>query len=452
MVAVSSGSADAVADTSHGNSCTARRRRASKTERRLEKRTRRTAQDGAKHVEIEAAAPEVLPDPSPSMTPKSKRAKKRKRTAQTVTLNDVQENEVIPADPVLQTVGAKKKKTSKKVELENCEDTRNGILKRPSGAPAVGDALTSSSPSPEVTKVLRKLIDGPGSLSDRLNPTHSLFDKDLKQRWKTFSKKERAIILKCDQDKLSQASAEVASCIVEHPFPTIADDHCETAAEAYRDIAPLLMKLCDTLGKTPATLRIYDPYFCAGAVVRHLGNIGFTNVYNKCEDFYEVARQKREPPHDVVVTNPPYSGDHVEKLLRWCRSNGRPFLLLMPNYFCFKPYYENALGGSPAFQTVLYLYPRKRYVYWTPKGLRATDKVQAQHSTAAGNRTSPFVSFWYIDLQPAVKSRELLNFWHARSSGTGNNGSCREDPSWSSDQGSTVLCSRSELPRWVAAN
>ena len=36
------------------------------------------------------------------------------------------------------------------------------------------------------------------------------------------------------------------------------------------------------------------------------------------------VREGRVPAHDVLVTNPPYSGDHVERLLRWCRGNGRP--------------------------------------------------------------------------------------------------------------------------------
>lgn len=85
--------------------------------------------------------------------------------------------------------------------------------------------------------------------------------------------------------------------------------------------------------------------------------MGFTKVYNKCEDFYAVVEQGAVPSHDVVVTNPPYSGDHVEKLLRWCRSNRKPFLLLMPSYFATKPYYGEALEDS---SQMLYLFPRKR--------------------------------------------------------------------------------------------
>jgi hypothetical protein len=37
----------------------------------------------------------------------------------------------------------------------------------------------------------------------------------------------------------------------------------------------------------------------------HLGNLGFANVVNPCEDFYKVIAERRVPPHDVLVTNPP---------------------------------------------------------------------------------------------------------------------------------------------------
>jgi hypothetical protein len=126
--------------------------------------------------------------------------------------------------------------------------------------------------------------------------------------------------------------------MIRHPFKASADDHCESPPEAYRDIAPLLDMLAASLGKKRAELKIYDPYYCAGACPKHLGALGFADVYNKCEDFYATADQGGCPEHDVVVTNPPYSGTHVERLLGWIRKNGKPFLLLMPNYFAAKPY------------------------------------------------------------------------------------------------------------------
>lgn len=35
-----------------------------------------------------------------------------------------------------------------------------------------------------------------------------------------------------------------------------------------------------------------------------------------------------------------YSGDHVHKLLKFAASNGKPFLLLMPNYVYTKSFYN----------------------------------------------------------------------------------------------------------------
>ena len=73
----------------------------------------------------------------------------------------------------------------------------------------------------------------------------------------------------------------------------------------------------------------------------------FHQVHNVCEDFYQSASDGSIPEFDVLVTNPPYTSsaprcppgslfhgttDHVERLLRYCRSCGKPCALLMPNY------------------------------------------------------------------------------------------------------------------------
>ena len=223
-----------------------------------------------------------------------------------------------------------------------------------------------------------------GSLSDWLNPSHQHFDATLKGQWKSFTKRERAAIVARDKEVLTaataRAQAEGERVARSYPFQPDPDDHCESPFEAYQDIAPLLHQLAARLSRRPSELRIYDPFYCAGACVKHLAAVGFTSVYNRCEDFYAVRRSGEIPAHDIVVTNPPYSGEHPERLLRWCRENGKPFALLMPNYFIAKPYYRDALsvtrtaagariqshGGAAS---VAYLVPRRRYNYWTPRGL-----------------------------------------------------------------------------------
>ena len=50
------------------------------------------------------------------------------------------------------------------------------------------------------------------------------------------------------------------------------------------------------------------------------------------EDFYAVTAAGANPEFDVLVTNPPYSGDNIDKLMKFSLSSGKPFFLLMPNY------------------------------------------------------------------------------------------------------------------------
>ena len=216
---------------------------------------------------------------------------------------------------------------------------------------------------------------------------------------------------------------------IPHPPPDeltfIADeeDHCETAPQAYEDIAQLLHLVAASLGKASSELRIYDPYFCNGAVARHLNALGFPHVYNRNEDFYAVQDAGSAPAHDVVVTSPPYSGTHPQRLLSFLTRNAKPWLVLMPNWVYAKEYYEPSLsdgtgaataGTSAGTSAPLYLVPYKRYYYWTPRGRRmdvasggAKSKTHGHTNAALGVRTSPFVSFWYVGGVSAALRKEL---------------------------------------------
>ena len=112
------------------------------------------------------------------------------------------------------------------------------------------------------------------------------------------------------EKEAAKEAARAEAAAKAHPVPqplnfaADEDDHCETAPEAYEHIAELLRLVAAKQGVAPEELRIYDPYFCNGAVVRHLTALGFPNVYNRNEDFYAVqvrARQHTLPemyPHD----------------------------------------------------------------------------------------------------------------------------------------------------------
>lgn len=181
------------------------------------------------------------------------------------------------------------------------------------------------------------------------------------------------------------------------PFPTDPDDHCESPLNSYKDIQPILDHLAKS--KSKEKLRIYDPYFCNGLVKENLANIGYTNVYNEKEDAYKTwddsEKSQPYPEHDVFITNPPYSSDHVDRLIKHLTTSphvaGKPWCLLMPNYVHKKDYYKDILAkkGKNGIQP-FYLIPNKRYVYLPPKYFRE------KKDSDVHKKSSPFVSMWYI--------------------------------------------------------
>lgn len=122
-------------------------------------------------------------------------------------------------------------------------------------------------------------------------------------------------------------------------FPFVPDplDHAETPFCAYRDILPVLSLVEKSIESNPI---IYDPFYCNGAVVNHFQNLGFFNVINKCEDFWGRVNSKTEfPNHDILITNPPFSGDHIPRLLNLLVCHEKPFCLLLPRWVLSKKYW-----------------------------------------------------------------------------------------------------------------
>ena len=172
------------------------------------------------------------------------------------------------------------------------------------------------------------------------------------------------------------------------PYKTDEDDHCETPLQAYADIQSILDALCKSLGKSKSSLKIYDPYFCNGSVVKHLASLGYTNVYNKKEDCYAVWEARKEPTFDVFITNPPYSADHIDKLMAYITSTEfgtKPWLLLMPNWVHKKDYYENSTTKNQIkYCCPFYVVPKKRYVYVPPPDFREKKASDVHKKSSQG--------------------------------------------------------------------
>jgi len=184
-----------------------------------------------------------------------------------------------------------------------------------------------------------------------------------------------------------------------YPFKVDPLDHCETSSRAYKDLAVVLGWYCRTTKHTARGLQIYDPYYCDGAVKRHLAAEGFASVYNQQEDFYAVLAEGRLPPHDMVVTNPPYSEDHIERCLDFLVGSGKPWCALLPNYVYTNDYYKRIVKPVAA---PVFLIPLERYDYWMPE--HARDHAP-EHVSRDDGCTSPFLSSWYIWLGYAFTER-----------------------------------------------
>jgi len=218
---------------------------------------------------------------------------------------------------------------------------------------------------------------------------------------------------------------------MQHPFITDYNDHFETSLDAYKDIAPLLDLYAAKLGKSRATLRIYDPYYCAGATVAHLQKLGFNHVHNTNTDCYAVWAAKQTPEYDVLITNPPFSGSHKEKCLKQCVALNRAWLVLLPSYCATKNYMSQALlrGGSSGesgaggrgdagkkvgglsldVSGVFYAVPSMRYEF--------------QHPEGTGKAQSPFFSLWFVALGKHTSS--IYNEYVRRQAPGGANSASR---------------------------
>jgi hypothetical protein len=116
----------------------------------------------------------------------------------------------------------------------------------------------------------------------------------------------------------------------------------------YVDIEPFLFGLAIQMKSNKARLRIWDPYYCEGSVVRHLGRLGFSSVRNENSDFYATIAEGSVPPFDVLVTNPPFSGDHIERFLSFAAGLSQPWLALLPQFVAQKKFFREFAAAASA--------------------------------------------------------------------------------------------------------
>jgi hypothetical protein len=236
-----------------------------------------------------------------------------------------------------------------------------------------------------------------------------------------------AVVKQKPKDTIKQTEISVtgrsSSAMTSWRFQTDYNDHFETPLIAYQDIRIILSKCCEYFSKSPRDLIIYDPYYCQGSAIRHLDSLGYVNVINQNRDFYVDIAKRLVPgklfdltyaliailieytslvEYDILITNPPYSGEHKQKLFDYLAKSKKPFALLLPAYVATKSYYREflslstaqshkrkhqatlatAIDSSQLTRSMLYLMPAISYEYHHPEG--------------TGKDHPPFYSTWFI--------------------------------------------------------
>ncbi len=109
--------------------------------------------------------------------------------------------------------------------------------------------------------------------------------------------------------------------IVDHPFNVDDSDHCETPLTVYQGLKVVLDRLLFLSDKKQRSeLIIYYPYYCDGGIKSKFSPLGYTNFINSNRDFYKDVANNSIFECDILITNPPYSSDHIEKLLEYVLS------------------------------------------------------------------------------------------------------------------------------------
>jgi hypothetical protein len=169
-----------------------------------------------------------------------------------------------------------------------------------------------------------------------------------------------------------------------------ADDR-ETPSRALEDIIPILSALCDVQQCELTQLSIYDPYYCNGGIKIRLENLGLDSnrIQNDPTDCYVAQKSGKVKPFDFLLSNPPYSGDHIRRCIHYSVKSQKPWALLLPSNVIHRSWFLEETKDS----SILYVAPFGRYEF--------------QVGTTSQSHV-PLVTMWFIGLPPS-HGNELKN-------------------------------------------
>lgn len=165
------------------------------------------------------------------------------------------------------------------------------------------------------------------------------------------------------------------------PYRANFNDHFETSSEALRDLLPVIESLRSLVRPScPESFTIYDPYYCAGAVKEHWAQLGVPCVIHEKRDFYHDIEEGTVPStFDMLVTNPPYSDDHIQRLMEFLIGSNKPWAFLVPDYVATKEWYRELIGSC--FEANLVAYRGQNIFSGSGEGAGSV-AVRRPHTTA----------------------------------------------------------------------
>ena len=135
---------------------------------------------------------------------------------------------------------------------------------------------------------------------------------------------------------------------------------------------------------------------------------------NNITTTYNPLLSCRSIDYDVLITNPPYSGEHKHRLLDYLQQCQKPFLLLLPVYVATKSYWKtfiqghspithNGVNSPPASstnssQSQSNAYEHDRAVHIDVFYLLPSTSYQYSHPEGTGKDIPPFFSAWFVGM------------------------------------------------------
>lgn len=179
-------------------------------------------------------------------------------------------------------------------------------------------------------------------------------------------------------------------------FGPSADDR-ETLLKALEDILPIINAIVLYKQCSFEDIQIYDPYYCNGNIKLRLQSLGLNinSIQNDPIDCYYAQKNNLIRPFDLLLSNPPYSGDHIRRCIQYSIKINKPWILLLPSNVMHRPWFNEVIKNY----SILYIAPLEKYIF-------EVNNTNISHV--------PMVTIWFLGIPPQNNDlkEKILEKWN----------------------------------------